>query len=83
MQESAKIFSGTATRYLAEKIAASSGERLGEVTVDRFSDGEFQPSYEETVRGELVFIVQSTFPPSDNLFELLLLVDVSATAPMA
>ena len=46
MQESAKIFSGTATRYLAEKIAASNGERLGEVTVSRFSDGEFQPSRE-------------------------------------
>ena len=80
MQESAKIFSGTATRYLAEKIAASNGERLGEVTVSRFSDGEFQPSFEETVRGELVFIVQSTFPPSDNLFELLLMVDAAKRA---
>jgi ribose-phosphate pyrophosphokinase len=80
MQESAKIFSGTATRYLAEKIAASNGERLGQVTVSRFSDGEFQPSFEETVRGELVFIVQSTFPPSDNLFELLLMVDAAKRA---
>ncbi len=80
MQESAKIFSGTATRYLAEQIAASSGERLGEVSVSRFSDGEFQPSFEETVRGELVFIVQSTFPPSDNLFELLLMVDAAKRA---
>ncbi|MGV3638508.1 MAG: ribose-phosphate pyrophosphokinase [Flavobacteriales bacterium] len=80
MQESAKIFSGTATRYLAEKIAASNGERLGEVAVSRFSDGEFQPSFEETVRGELVFIVQSTFPPSDNLFELLLMVDAAKRA---
>ncbi len=80
MYESAKIFSGTATRYLAEKIAANSGERLGEVTVSRFSDGEFQPSFEETVRGELVFIVQSTFPPSDNLFELLMMVDAAKRA---
>ena len=72
MQESAKIFSGTATRDLAEHIAASSGERLGEVSVARFSDGEFQPSFEETVRGDLVFIVQSTFPPADNLLELLM-----------
>jgi ribose-phosphate pyrophosphokinase len=80
MQESAKIFSGTATRYLAEQIAAASGERLGQVTVSRFSDGEFQPSFEETVRGELVFIVQSTFPPSDNLFELLMMVDAAKRA---
>lgn len=80
MLESAKIFSGTATRYLAEQIAAASGERLGEVAVSRFSDGEFQPSFEETVRGELVFVVQSTFPPSDNLFELLLMVDAAKRA---
>ena len=80
MLESAKIFSGTATRYLSEQIAAASGERLGEVSVARFSDGEFQPSFEETVRGELVFIVQSTFPPSDNLFELLLMVDAAKRA---
>lgn len=80
MYESAKIFSGTATRYLAEKIASYSGERLGEVSVSRFSDGEFQPSFEETVRGELVFIVQSTFPPSDNLFELLMMVDAAKRA---
>jgi len=79
-QESAKIFSGTATRYLAERIAAESGERLGEVLISRFSDGEFQPSFEETVRGELVFIVQSTFPPAENLFELLLLVDAAKRA---
>lgn len=79
-QESSKIFSGTATRYLAEKIAAASGERLGEVTVSRFSDGEFQPSFEETVRGELVFIIQSTFPPADNLLELLMLVDAAKRA---
>jgi ribose-phosphate pyrophosphokinase len=80
VQESSKIFSGTATQYLSERIAAASGERLGEVAVSRFSDGEFQPSFEETVRGELVFIIQSTFPPSDNLFELLLMVDAARRA---
>ena len=80
MQESSKIFSGTATRYLAEQIANASGEKLGEVSVLRFSDGEIQPSFEETVRGELVFIVQSTTPPSDNLFELLLMVDAARRA---
>ena len=80
MLESAKIFSGTATRYLAEQIAAVGGERLGEVTVSRFSDGEFQPSFEETVRGDLVFVVQSTFPPADNLLELLMMVDAAKRA---
>ncbi len=80
MQESSKIFSGTATRYLAEEIALASGERLGEVSLNRFSDGEIQPSFEETVRGELVFIVQSTFPPGDNLLELLLMVDAARRA---
>jgi ribose-phosphate pyrophosphokinase len=80
MTEPAKIFSGTATRYLAERIAAASGERLGEVTMSRFSDGEFQPSFEETVRGDLVFIVQSTFPPADNLLELLMMVDAAKRA---
>lgn len=78
--DSAKIFGGSATRALAQQIADVSGQRLGEVTVSRFSDGEFQPSYEETVRGEVVFIVQSTMPPSDNLFELLLMVDAAKRA---
>ena len=78
--DSSKIFGGTATRALAQQIAQVSGQRLGEVTVSRFSDGEFQPSYEETVRGEVVFIVQSTMPPSDNLFELLLMVDAAKRA---
>ncbi|MDX9749643.1 MAG: ribose-phosphate pyrophosphokinase [Flavobacteriales bacterium] len=80
MEESAKIFSGSATRYLAERIAAAGGEPLGQVTLSKFSDGEFQPSFEETVRGELVFIVQSTFPPADNLLELLMMVDAAKRA---
>ena len=78
--DSAKIFGGTATRALAQQIADVSGQKLGEVSVSRFSDGEFQPSFEETVRGEVVFIVQSTVPPSDNLFELLLMVDAAKRA---
>lgn len=75
MSTGVKIFSGTASNYLAENIAKSFGTRLGKVSVLRFSDGEFQPSFEETVRGDYVFIVQSTFPPTENLFELLLMVD--------
>ncbi len=79
-QESIKIFGGTASKILAEQIAKASGERLGEVILNRFSDGEFQPSFEETVRGDEVYIVQSTFPPTDNLFELLLMVDAAKRA---
>lgn len=75
-----KIFAGSATRYLAEKISAEFGHPLGHVNVLRFSDGEFQTSLEETVRGANVFIVQSTFPPTDNLFELLLMVDAAKRA---
>jgi ribose-phosphate pyrophosphokinase len=75
-----KIFSGRASLYLSEQIAASYGVKLGDVKVLEFSDGEFQPSFEETVRGQDVFIVQSTMPPSDNLFELLLMVDAAKRA---
>jgi len=75
-----KIFSGTATRYLAEKIAAQYGTKLGNVELYHFSDGEFQPSYAETVRGSFVFIIQSTFTPSDNLMELLLMIDAARRA---
>src|SRR4051812_44897978 len=80
MAENAKLFSGTASRYLADKIALAYGQSLGNITVSRFSDGEFQTSYEETVRGSDVFIIQSTFPPTDNLFELLLMVDAAKRA---
>lgn len=75
-----KIFSGTATKYLAEKISLSSGRELGNVNVLRFSDGEFATMYEETIRGSHVFIVQSTFPPADNLLELLMLIDAAKRA---
>ncbi|MFC2119108.1 ribose-phosphate diphosphokinase [Bacteroidota bacterium] len=75
-----KIFSGRSTKYLSEKITKSYGIKLGQVNVTCFSDGEFQPSFEETVRGDIVFIVQSTFPPTENLFELLFLIDAAKRA---
>lgn len=80
MSVGVKIFSGRASHHLATQIADSYGVSLGDVKVMEFSDGEFQPSFEETVRGQDVFIVQSTMPPSDNLFELLLLVDAAKRA---
>ena len=80
MASQLKFFSGTSSHYVAEKIAQSYGQDLGKVTVSRFSDGEFQPSFEETVRGCDLFIIQSTFPPTDNLFELLLMVDAAKRA---
>lgn len=75
-----KLFSGTATSGLATKIAKAYGIPLGDVSVPRFSDGEFQPSINESVRGCDVFFIQSTNPPSDNLMELLLLIDAAKRA---
>ncbi|MEZ4922239.1 MAG: ribose-phosphate pyrophosphokinase [Crocinitomicaceae bacterium] len=75
-----KIFAGRATKQLAEKIAMEYGVDLGNVIVSEFSDGEFQPSFEETVRGQDVFLIQSTMPPVDNLFELLLMIDAAKRA---
>lgn len=75
-----KLFSGTTSRYLADKIAENHGMPLGEVSVSRFSDGEFQPSFDETVRGCDVFLIQSTFAPSDNLLELLMMIDAAKRA---
>ncbi len=80
MANPTKLFSGSATRYLAEKIADAYGEPLGNVVTSRFSDGEFQPSYEESIRGRDLFLIQSTFAPSDNLFELLLMIDAAKRA---
>lgn len=75
-----KIFSGRASLNLATQIAEHFGQPLGDVNVTVFSDGEFQPSFEETVRGQDVFIVQSTMPPTENIFELLLLIDAAKRA---
>lgn len=80
MSTGIKFFAGRATQDLGKKIAESYGSTLGQVAVSTFSDGEFQPSFEETVRGKDVFIVQSTIPPTDNLFELLLLIDAAKRA---
>ena len=74
------VFSGTNTRYLAEKICSSLGCPLGNLVVTKFSDGEFAVSYEESIRGRDVFLVQSTFPNSDNLMELLLMIDAAKRA---
>ncbi len=80
MESKVQIFAGRATRDLAQKIAESYGTELGNVIISSFSDGEFQPSFEEPVRGDYVFIVQSTPPPSDNLMELLLMIDAAKRA---
>lgn len=74
------VFSGTNTRYLAEKICQELGCPLGNLVVTKFSDGEFAVSYEESIRGKDVFLVQSTFPNSDNLIELLLMIDAAKRA---
>jgi ribose-phosphate pyrophosphokinase len=74
------VFSGTATKYLAEKICQSLGCPLGQLQITKFSDGEFAVSYEESIRGRDVFLVQSTFPSSDNLMELLLMIDAAKRA---
>ncbi|MEO0312347.1 MAG: hypothetical protein RIQ89_2004 [Bacteroidota bacterium] len=79
-QRNVKLFSGTASHYLGEKIADAYGLPLGNVNVSRFSDGEFSPAFDESVRGCDVFIIQSTFSPSDNLMELLMLIDAARRA---
>ena len=75
-----RVFSGTNTKYLAEKICQSLGCPLGKMVMTKFSDGEFAVSYEESVRGRDLFLVQSTFPNSDNLMELLLMIDAAKRA---
>ena len=75
-----KVFSGTSTHYLAEKICNSIGCELGKMNIEHFADGEFSVSYEESIRGSYVFLIQSTFPNSDNLMELLLMIDAAKRA---
>ena len=74
------IFSGTKTNYLAAKICKSLNCPLGKMIIQHFADGEFSISYEESIRGRDVFLVQSTFPNSDNLMELLLMIDAAKRA---
>ncbi|MCP4520687.1 MAG: ribose-phosphate pyrophosphokinase [Cytophagales bacterium] len=80
MQSSVKIFSGRASRYMAEEIAKAYGTQLGSMTVEQFSDGELSVHFNESVRGSDVYLVQSTFPPSDNIMELLLMIDAARRA---
>ena len=80
MEPSVKIFAGTGSRYLAERISHFYGKPLGAITIQKFSDGEICPNYNESIRGESVFIVQSTNPPADNLMELFLLIDAAKRA---
>ena len=75
-----KLFACKASKEFALKVAEALGLKLGDSDVLTFSDGEFQPCYNESVRGATVFIVQSTFPPTDNLFELLLMIDAAKRA---
>tara|TARA_B100001173_G_scaffold297426_1_gene294047 strand:+ start:2095 stop:3036 length:942 start_codon:yes stop_codon:yes gene_type:complete len=83
MSNKFKIFSGSASKKLADSIANKLGTTTGNVQIFRFSDGEFQPSFEESVRGQDVFIVQSTMPPTENLFEVLQMVDAAKRASAA
>ncbi|WP_299289542.1 ribose-phosphate diphosphokinase, partial [uncultured Mucilaginibacter sp.] len=75
-----KLFSGLATLELSRKVAEAYGKELGEVILSRFSDGEFQPYFNESVRGSDVFLIQSTNPPTDNLMELLMMIDAARRA---
>ncbi len=75
-----KVFSGTKTKYLAEKICQQLDCPLGNLVITHFADGEFSVSFEESIRGKDVFLVQSPYPNSDNLMELLLMIDAAKRA---
>lgn len=75
-----KVFSGRNSEYLAKKIAGKHGIKLGKVSIKTFSDGELWVKYEENIRGADLFIIQSTNPPFDNLFELLVMIDAARRA---
>ncbi len=80
MHPNVKIFSGTGSEYLAREIAKKFGEELGRITIRKFSDGEIGVEFQESIRGQFVFLVQSTFAPTDNLMELLLMIDAAKRA---
>ena len=80
MDSQLKFFTGNAHPILAKTIAKAYGGELGDVTIAKFSDGEFTAYFDETVRGKDVFLIQSTIPPTDNLFELLLMIDAAKRA---
>ena len=75
-----KVFAGTNSRYLAEKICNALNCEMGNMKIQHFADGEFGVSFEESIRGSQVYLVQSTFPNSDNLMELLLMIDAAKRA---
>jgi ribose-phosphate pyrophosphokinase len=75
-----KVFSGTNSRYMAEEICKELGIELGKMNIQYFADGEFEVCFEESIRGCEVYLVQSTFPNSDNLMELLLMIDAAKRA---
>ncbi len=78
--EEAKIFSTSTSRELAKKISSAYGISLGKMELQRFKDGEFKPSFRESLRGKRVFLIGSTFSPTDNLMELLLMIDAAKRA---
>ncbi len=80
MNPSVKIFSGTGSQHLATKIAQRFGSQLGKINIQKFSDGEFQPIFLESIRGDYIFLIQSTYSPTDNLMELLLMIDAAKRA---
>ncbi|MEO6914399.1 MAG: ribose-phosphate pyrophosphokinase [Chitinophagaceae bacterium] len=80
MHPNAKIFSGSGSQYLAERIAQRYGHPLGKINISKFSDGEIGVEFLESIRGDYVFLVQSTFAPTDNLMELLLMIDAARRA---
>ena len=80
MNPSVKIFSGAGSQKLAEKIAQRFGAPLGKVNIQQFSDGECQPIFLESIRGDYVFLIQSTYAPADNLMQLLLMIDAAKRA---
>jgi ribose-phosphate pyrophosphokinase len=77
---SAKIFAGNGSKKLAELICKRFGCKLGKLNIQRFSDGEILPTYQESIRGDFVFLIQSTHSPSENLMELLLMIDAAKRA---
>ncbi|TAF75267.1 MAG: ribose-phosphate pyrophosphokinase [Bacteroidetes bacterium] len=80
MPSSVKLYAGTSSQYLAEKIAKAYGDKLGMITHQQFSDGELFVSYDESVRGMELFLIQSTFPTADNLMQLMIMIDAAKRA---
>lgn len=80
MHSNVKIFSGTGSQQLSKQIAIKFGEPLGKINIQKFSDGEIGVEFQESIRGQFVFLVQSTFAPTDNLMELLLMIDAAKRA---